>query len=291
MTQSAKKYPILLKTVCALYVSDWASEAEMLMAERLLPPEKKEQIPDVKDRMAYIARKNRRDENVLPFIEVYEAFNALDDYYRADGMNECFQRSDPLYEEAFCALEKMTKIKKYLTADETEHLEKDFKNLKMTLKQELPPRLRKCKAEGKKATEIGHGPLEKAFKASARAFKYKKMSEQEKNEAFKKIRNMAYVMYNVMAKKLEDPELWYGEKVLCMEQMIAAVNWLDWKRSDKFKRKQEIYHNLAELHKKHKCFAEAGRAEIMEKRFAGSLDNMVAYTVKKKSRYEKFFER
>ncbi len=291
MTQPAKKYSILLKTVCALYVSDRASEAEVLMGERLLPPEKKEEISDVKDRMAYIVRKNRQDDSILPYIEIYEAFNALDDYYRADCMNECFQRADPLYEEAFCALKKMTKIKKYLTADEAKHLEKDFKNLKMTLKQELPPRLRKCKPEGKKATEIGHGPLEKAFKASARAFKYKKMSVQEKNEAFKKIRNMAYVMYNIMEKKLEDPDLWYGEKVLCMEQMIAAVNWLNWKKSDKFKRKQDIYHNLAELHKKHKCFAEAGRAEIMEKRFAASLDNMLNYGMKKKSRYEKFFER
>lgn len=291
MPKSAEKYSPLLRKVCSLYVSGCVSEAEKLMVENFLPSEKKAQIKTIREGMDYIVHQKRQEEEVLPFIETYEAFNALDDYYRAEGMNECFQRSDPLYEEAFCALEKMTKIRKHLTSDEAEYLKKDFKNLKMTLKQELPSRLRKRKSQGKRVTEIGHGPLEKAFKTSARAFKYKKMSEQEKNEAFKKIRNMAYVMYNVMAKKLEDPELWYGEKVLCMEQMISAIKWLDWRKSEKFRRKQEIYHDLAELHKEYKFFAEAGRAEIMEKRFAASLDNMLNYGMKKKSRYEKFFER
>lgn len=291
MVRSADKYPILLKTICELYVSNRAAEAERIIAERFLQSSERLPALEVKEKMEFIARNGRQDEKLLPMIEVYEAFNALDSYYRVSGMNEYYQRSDPLYEYAYCALEKMTRIKKYLTSEQVERLERDFKNLKQTLKEELPPRLRKKKEKGQKLVEIGHSPLEKAFKTSTRAFKYKKMNEQEKNEAFKKIRNMAYVMYNIMAQKLEDPGLWYGERVLCMEQMISAINWLDWKRSNKFKRKQEIYHDLAELHKKHKCFAEAGRAEIMEQRFAGSLENMVSYTVKKMNRYENYNER
>ncbi len=291
MSRPAEKYQILLKTVCELYVSDRASEAERLMAERVLRSPEPLQATDVQEKMKFIAQNGRQDENLLPLIEVYEAFNALDDYYRADGINDYYQRSEPLYEYAYSALEKMTRIKKYLTAEQVEHLKKDFKNLKQTLKEELPPRLRRKKEAGQKGTEIGHSPLEKAFKSSVRVFKYKKMDGQEKSEAFKKIRNMAYVMYNVMTQKLKDPDLWYGEKVLCMEQMISTINWLDWKRSNKFRRKQEIYHDLAELHKKHKCFGEAGRAEIMEKRFADSLDNMVAYTLKNINKHEAYFER
>ena len=106
------KYNSLLEKVCDYYVENQPDKAEKLIVGLLLTEAEQNKFSGMSEKMEHFARRNRQNKELWPLIETYEAFTALDEYYRIDGRNEVCQEATPLYEYAYCALEKLKQAKK-----------------------------------------------------------------------------------------------------------------------------------------------------------------------------------
>ena len=267
----------LLRKICHLYATQHYHEASGLIIKALSGKTMSESS-GLRWQAEKLCRVHYTDEEKIPFIEVCEAFEALD---------TCFRHEDELmYEEVFFAQQKIREIKKHMNKDDWLLLEKDRKFLKDQL-QILPHPKQRANPDQPKFCPIGESHLEKKFKSEVRLF-YLHKDNPTRKEDFKKIRKMAYVLSNIMLKKIEDSSVWYGDKVKCMEQYIATVNWQDLNRTQKFKAKAGMYEKMAQLHLLYKNYAAAGNAEIMRRRFEVSVKNIAQRMA---SRYESYNER
>lgn len=261
MIRADNPYKENIIDICTLYLGGNITEAEILTIETLCFPDELAGL-DIPGCMAYIKEGCGKEKDVRPMIELYDAFEAENDFKK--------DTSDKKQHKGLRLLRKFSAVKKYFNEEQLQKFNPRFEEIKSWMEANSKP------VSDEKAKPEKHGQLEiEAFKPKLPKKKAKKenpyMSELEKSYHQKvrlfdkskrqnnlsekqvkflkgQIRDLSYKVFLELEEKTASREIPYDEKVRAYNVMISTVKYLDLTRVQKFDKKKRLYVDLARLH-------------------------------------------